>query len=205
MSGSCLMAHMCCMERSKDMRVYISGKITGTTDYMKRFEVAERGITAAGDVAVNPARINAYLPEGTTHEQYMEASVRLLKTCDCMYVLRDWYGSKGVMEELSSARMFGIPTYFEELENLENVVAGAMKHIMKSSDYDMKVRIAVNEAREVLDILYLKYKAYAETGLRPEELGAVDEEYCRLSRRVHKDEQLLLKIGEIVNNGKVTA
>ena len=41
------------------MRTYISGPITGTTDYKERFAVAEQAINAAGYVAINPEKVNA--------------------------------------------------------------------------------------------------------------------------------------------------
>ena len=39
------------------MRTYISGPITGTTDYKERFAVAEQAINAAGYVAINPEKM----------------------------------------------------------------------------------------------------------------------------------------------------
>lgn len=40
------------------MRVYISGPITGTEDYMERFAKAEEKLTAAGHQVYNPAHAN---------------------------------------------------------------------------------------------------------------------------------------------------
>lgn len=81
------------------MKVYISGKITGTTDYIERFQAAADRLKNDGYDVVNPAEINSHLPEGTTYEQYMEESIKLLQTCDCIYMLRGWEESKGAKRE----------------------------------------------------------------------------------------------------------
>ena len=52
------------------MKIYISGKITGTTDYIHRFERAEK--TISNYIVINPAKVNAQLPIETTWEEYME-------------------------------------------------------------------------------------------------------------------------------------
>ena len=47
------------------MRIYISGPITGTTGYMRKFEWAEAFWKDKGAYTINPARTNATLPEKT--------------------------------------------------------------------------------------------------------------------------------------------
>ena len=39
------------------MKIYISGAITGTDDYMKRFAKAEKELTEKGYSVVNPAKV----------------------------------------------------------------------------------------------------------------------------------------------------
>lgn len=39
-------------------KIYISGPITGTDNYMERFEKAENGLKALGVSVVNPAKVN---------------------------------------------------------------------------------------------------------------------------------------------------
>jgi hypothetical protein len=39
------------------MKTYISGAITGTTDYMERFEKAEQLLKAQGREVVNPTKL----------------------------------------------------------------------------------------------------------------------------------------------------
>ena len=50
------------------MKIYISGAITGTDDYMERFEKAEKELAEKGYSVVNPAKVNAQLPEDTSYE-----------------------------------------------------------------------------------------------------------------------------------------
>ena len=50
------------------MKIYISGAITGTDDYMERFVKAEKELTENGYSAINPAKVNAQLPEDTSYE-----------------------------------------------------------------------------------------------------------------------------------------
>lgn len=83
--------------------VYISGAITGTTDYMERFERAENDLILQGYDVVNPAKINANFPTICTHKDYMTVSIALLRICDTIYLLKGYEKSVGAMEELRYA------------------------------------------------------------------------------------------------------
>lgn len=96
------------------MKVYISGPITGVAGYMSRFEWAEAIWKDKGIYTINPARTNATLPEGTTHEGYMRISIALLRECDTIYMLKGWKESSGANEELQFAIDHGYTVLFEE-------------------------------------------------------------------------------------------
>lgn len=81
------------------MKVYISGAITGTTDYMERFARAQRNLEIRGYEVINPALVNSNLPESTTYEQYMEMSLVMLRMCDAICILRNSDKSEGVKRE----------------------------------------------------------------------------------------------------------
>lgn len=83
--------------------IYISGKITGTNDYLDRFERAENDLIFLGYDVVNPARINANLPTVCTHKDYMTVSIALLSICDTIFMLKGYEKSMGAMEELRYA------------------------------------------------------------------------------------------------------
>lgn len=94
------------------MRVYISGKITGTNDYMDRFETVERQLYEEGHEVVNPARENAHLPNGTAWETYMAESLKMLCECDAIYLMDGWRESRGAVLEAMVAAYMG-KTKFE--------------------------------------------------------------------------------------------
>ena len=97
------------------MKVYISGAITGTDDYMARFAAAEKVITEAGYTAVNPAKINSNLPEGTTYDEYMKLSMCLLEMCNAIYMLDGWQESNGANMELKYAITHKKTVCFEKM------------------------------------------------------------------------------------------
>ena len=85
------------------MRVYISGAITGTDDYMERFAKAEKELTEQGYSVVNPAKVNSQLPEDTSYEEYMKMSILMLDMCDSVYMLKGWEKSCGANREYGYA------------------------------------------------------------------------------------------------------
>lgn len=95
------------------MRVYISGPITGTADYMARFEKIENELLSQGFRVVNPAKENAKFPEGTTWETYMKESVKMLADCDAIYLMRGWQNSNGAFLEWKLAVDLKMTIIFE--------------------------------------------------------------------------------------------
>ena len=85
------------------MKIYISGAITGTDDYMERFAKAEKELTEQGYSVVNPAKVNAQLPEDTSYEEYMNICFCMLDMCDNICMLKDWEKSCGANRELGYA------------------------------------------------------------------------------------------------------
>ena len=85
------------------MKIYISGAITGTDNYMERFAKAEKELTEQGYSVVNPAKVNAQLPEDTTYEEYMKMCFCMLDMCYSICMLKDWKKSCGANRELGYA------------------------------------------------------------------------------------------------------
>lgn len=110
----------------KKTKVYISGKITGTSDYVKRFGKVERKLAKKFDV-VNPVTITADLPTGTTWSTYMKKVIPFLCECDAIYMLDGWRQSRGACLERELALnlgikvMYGDSDVFDKMEKIEAI------------------------------------------------------------------------------------
>lgn len=98
------------------MKVYISGAITGTNDYMARFAAAEEYLTSMGHKVFNPVKINSQLPDGTSYEEYMSVSLCLLDLCSAIYMLDGWDHSCGANREFGYAVAKGKILLFQALD-----------------------------------------------------------------------------------------
>lgn len=91
-------------------KVYISGPITGTKDYLEKFKDIETALVLVhqGVEVINPAKVNANLPESTTWEEYMRMSLCMLSMCDGIYMMEGWQQSRGANLEYAYAKGMGI-------------------------------------------------------------------------------------------------
>ena len=85
------------------MKVYIAGKITGDPYYRAKFAQAERALTAAGHIVLNPA----VLPEGMGKADYMRICLAMLDSADAIGLLHGWGNSPGARIEYELARYNG--------------------------------------------------------------------------------------------------
>lgn len=95
------------------MKVYISGPITGTDDYLDRFTKAQREIESWGQDVINPAPLGSILPEKASHEDFMHICYALLDLADCIYMMTGWESSKGAKMEMEYAINRKISICFE--------------------------------------------------------------------------------------------
>ena len=101
------------MEKKK--KVYISGPITGTKDYMSRFSTAHLSLARQGYSVVNPAMVNAMLPEDTTYDEYMDMSFAMLDMCNSVYKLDGWEKSNGACMEYERAVNNGLEIIYQTM------------------------------------------------------------------------------------------
>lgn len=90
------------------MKIYISGKITGTHDYLERFKAAEDTLKNDGWQVINPAALGDLLPKATTYKQYLDYGIQLLGMCDAIYMLQGWEDSEGAKVEHQYAEAIGL-------------------------------------------------------------------------------------------------
>lgn len=85
--------------------IYISGKITGTTDFLDRFAKAEEYLKDKypNTPIVNPAKLSMIMPAGSVWDDYMVVSMALVSRCSQIYMLKGWETSLGAQEELQYA------------------------------------------------------------------------------------------------------
>lgn len=95
------------------MKIYISGKITGIEDEAyKLFEIAENKLKLDGYEVVNPMK----LPHNhdKSWEAYMKECIVALMSCDTIYMLSNYYRSKGAFLEIALAKELRIKVIYEE-------------------------------------------------------------------------------------------
>lgn len=95
------------------MRIYISGTITGISDYMERFQKAEDKLLADEYSVINPARFNSNLPSDFTYEEYMKMDLTMIDLCDAIYMMNGWEKSCGANREYGYALAKGMKIIFE--------------------------------------------------------------------------------------------
>ena len=102
------------------MKVYISGPITGTTDYMERFAKAQKFLESQGifEGVINPALVNSHLPKNTSYDEYMRMSFCMLDMCDVIYMLKGHTKSNGAKMELRRAIKKGCSVLYEAIEDV---------------------------------------------------------------------------------------
>lgn len=85
------------------MKVYVSGKITGTSDYEEKFAERAYELKKAGYTPVNPVPLikwrSSILKRELTHAECMKFCLEWLSDCEGINFLPDWQNSPGAKEE----------------------------------------------------------------------------------------------------------
>lgn len=88
---------------------YIAGKISGTTDYPKRFAQAADKLRAQGFKVFNPAAANL---EGTPLPRIMSYVLGQLCECEAIALLPGWWRSGGARIEWLLAKYLGLKVIY---------------------------------------------------------------------------------------------
>ena len=94
------------------MKAYISGPISGTSDFRERFRRASERLTKLEIDFVNPAELYKVMP-GASEADYIAVCKRMLSTCQMVILLPGFADSKGCMEEFALAKRLGIPLFMD--------------------------------------------------------------------------------------------
>lgn len=93
------------------MTIYISGAITGDSNYKEKFQKAKKDLEARGYNVINPAELEPLM--GTSWEEYMKWDIAWLLTCDGIYMLKDWKQSRGARIEQFIAQELHLQILYE--------------------------------------------------------------------------------------------
>lgn len=95
------------------MKIYISGKISGTdiTETRKRFAAVAKAMKRLGVEPVNP--LENGLSEHDTWKAHILKDIADLLQCKAIYMLQGWEESKGARIEHYIATKVGIPITYE--------------------------------------------------------------------------------------------
>lgn len=95
------------------MKIYISGKISGTnlTETRKRFAAVAKAMKRIGVEPVNP--LENGLTEHDSWEAHLAKDIIDLLQCNAIYMLQGWEDSKGARIEYHIATKIGMPIMYE--------------------------------------------------------------------------------------------
>lgn len=128
------------------MKIYISGKITGTpiNQARQKFDEAEKKLTKAGHTVVNPMSLKF---KSDCWDHCMSRCIPALLKCDAIHMLPDWEGSKGARIERYIAGEKGLLILYETPPKMDEkeiynraAVAVAVVTGYKLSDYAVPSR-----------------------------------------------------------------
>lgn len=102
-------------------KIYISGQISGQPieEVAAKFEAAETMLKAKGYEVVNPLKNG--IPATASWETHVAMDVLLLMGCDSIYLLPDWFFSKGATLEKNLAELTGKTIIYEEVPSFHYI------------------------------------------------------------------------------------
>ena len=96
------------------MKIYLSGKITGLSNFKELFAVAEQELINQGHEVVNP--VNLPHDHGKRWHSYMKECLRSMLDCDSIYMLSNWMHSEGAIIERAVAESLKFKVMYQDYE-----------------------------------------------------------------------------------------
>lgn len=87
-------------------KVYLSGRITGTEDFVERFNMYENVLKIQGYHVINPLKLNH--KKNATWLEYIITDITALAGCDAIALMPDWQQSAGCRIEFEVAQKLGL-------------------------------------------------------------------------------------------------
>ncbi len=100
-------------QKVENMKIYLSGKISGTDlDYVRRlFDKVATTLRALGHEVINP--LCNGLPETASWEEHIAKDIINLIDCEGIYMLQGWEDSQGARIEHAVAKELGKAVFYE--------------------------------------------------------------------------------------------
>ena len=115
------------------MKVYLSGKITGDSNYRQKFSTMTEELLSYGYVVFNPG----VLPDGFEYSDYMALDLLILSRCDTIFLLRDWKKSSGARLEYEEAKRLGLQVLTEDDLKIRRTLNQLCEDTIKLTETDL--------------------------------------------------------------------
>ena len=94
-------------------KVYLSGPMTGISNYKERFDEIAHELESKGYTVLNPAA----LPKGLAYGEYFPICIAMIEAAETVLMIPGWHQSKGACLEHMYAKTVGKEiAYYDEQE-----------------------------------------------------------------------------------------
>lgn len=141
------------------MKVYLSGMITGDSNYRQKFKAMAEELLSYGYVVFNPA----VLPDGFDYEDYMDFDLLILSRCDAIFLMRDWKNSPGAKRECEEAKRLGLQILTEEDLRIRRTLIQLCNDSKRLTDieyYDDENQNWADKMKHISDFVESKVKKF---------------------------------------------
>lgn len=129
--------------KTNTMKVYIAGKITGTSLQLTKdiFLKIEETFRLYGIVPVNPFKLG--IPDHWTFEQAKPYCFKAIRNCAGIFMLHDYEDSPGSLEELAYAKKLNLNIYYASALDIFQAIEDAKSYPFKP-DYSKRAKPGLN-------------------------------------------------------------